>query len=107
MENEGLGAVLAEEILAAFQGVLSPYALMGNLEVIGSVIVGKDGEADKCQNHAEKKIAERAGQESQTLLGVGASHRVCTSCQQATWSGSPAAILFPLGSSLLCSFRDN
>jgi len=80
---------------------------MGNLETIPGVIVGADGQADKCQNHAEKKIADRARNESETLLGVGASHRVCTSCQQAVWADSPAAILFPLGSSLLCSFRDN
>jgi len=106
-EGSALPGRLSGWFLSAMEDATSPHAAMGSLETIMSVIVGADNQADKCQNHAEKKIADRANKEQETLFGVGASHRVCPSCQNAIWSGSPAAILFPLGSNLLCSFKDN
>jgi hypothetical protein len=52
--------------------------------------------ADKCTNHAERKIVRKAGG-AWTILGIGASRQMCPACERAIHGNSPAAILAPFG----------
>ena len=62
------------------------FALLGNLaEVIAGidgVFLGNDQNlADKCSNHAERKVVRAANPPQNALLSVGASRPVCNNCR--------------------------
>ncbi len=62
------------------------FSLLGQLaEVlagIDGVFIGNDQNlADKCSNHAERKVVRHANPPQNALLSVGASRPVCNNCR--------------------------
>ncbi|HJX28489.1 MAG TPA: RHS repeat-associated core domain-containing protein [Thermoanaerobaculia bacterium] len=57
--------------------------------------------ADKCENHAERKIVRHAKYPANTLLSVGASRPVCPTCHSAL-AASNVGCAAPLGGKRTC-----
>jgi RHS repeat-associated protein len=81
------------------QGVNIALAILEILkELFGDSDVDTSGGsvgANTCTNHAERKVV-RTADGKWTILGIGASRGICTSCEQAIRSNSPAAIMAPM-----------
>jgi hypothetical protein len=84
------------DVMLSFNGMGEVELILDAQAVPGTDFSPGDTDAMQCANHAERKIARKAADEQQTLLGVGASHGVCNQCKTEIRNMSPFAAISPI-----------